>query len=544
MELEEENTGGKSVSDYLQIIKRRNSIIIIPILILWLISLIGALILPPLYRSEATILIEQQSIPLDMVRTTVVSYVDQRIMQIGKKLMTVHNLNKIIDKFDLYPQQRNKASLADLAYQFRESITLDIINQDVIARGRKSKATLSFKLAFEHKDPMIAQKVTSELTTLFLNENIKSRTKKAKETADFLEDEAKKYGRQIQKSEREISQYKEKNSRSLPELLPVNLGIMSRIETNLLQLELEEKMLSEKEITLQGQLLLINPLILTEIELIEKKKEKKKKNKKVLPQLKAQYSMLLTRYSEIHPDVKAFKKRIDNFVEEVEEEEEEEAAVIKPPTPSIKNPAYLQLESALKFNSINIKNIKKNKDILRHKLLNAEKNIANTAKVENGYQDLKRGLENYKVKYQELKSKALEAKLSQTLEEELKAEKFSLLEPPIVPEKPEKPKRRVILLGGLGASLAFGLILGVLVEIIDGSLRGARSLAKITHHDPLVVIPYIKNKADRRKNRQKGATLIIIIMIFLFLYGATIGIHLFYKKLYFFPEEILFLLKK
>ena len=538
----EENSSTKSISDYLLIIKRRKSIIIIPILVLWLISLIGTLVLPPLYRSEATILIEQQSIPLDMVRSTVVSYVDQRIMQIGKKLMTVHNLTKIINKFDLYPRQRNKASLADLAYQFREGITLDIINQDVIARGRQSKATLSFKLAFEHKNPILAQKVTNELTTLFLNENIKSRTEKAKETAVFLEDEAKKYSKQIQKSEKEIALYKEKNSGSLPELLPINLGIMSRIETNLLQLELEEKMLSEKEVTLQGQLLLINPLILTEIEQKEVK-QKKEKKKKVLPQLKAQYSILLTRYSEAHPDVKAFKKRIESFVEEVEEEEEE-VIEVKAPIPSIKNPAYLQLESALKLNSINIKSIKQNKDILRKRLRDAEENVANTPQIESGYQDLKRGLENYKIKYQELKSKALEAKLSQTLEEELKAEKFSLLEPAIVPQKPEKPKRRILLLGGLGASIVIGLIIGIFVEIVDVSLRGAKTLAKITNKDPLVVIPYIKNKADIKNSRNKGVKLILIIVLFLMLYGATISVHFFYKKLYFLPEEFLLLIKK
>ncbi|MCK5926433.1 MAG: lipopolysaccharide biosynthesis protein, partial [Methylococcales bacterium] len=97
MEPEDEEKNSKSIADYLQIIKRRKNIIIIPMLSLWLLSLVVTLVLPPLYRSEALILIEQQSIPLDMVRTTVVSYVDQRIMQIGQKLMTVHSLNKIIN---------------------------------------------------------------------------------------------------------------------------------------------------------------------------------------------------------------------------------------------------------------------------------------------------------------------------------------------------------------------------------------------------------------------------------------------------------------
>ena len=540
----EEETNSKSIADYLQIIKRRKNIIIIPMLSLWLLSLVVTLVLPPLYRSEALILIEQQSIPLDMVRTTVVSYVDQRIMQIGQKLMTVHSLNKIINKFDLYPHQRNKSSLSDLAYQFRENISLDIKNQDVISRGRKSKATLSFSLAFEHTDPLIAQRVASELTTLFLNENIKSRTKKAKETATFLEDEARKYGVQIQKAEATIARYKEQNSGSLPELLPINLGIISRIETNILQLELEEKMLAEKEVTLQSQLLLVNPLILTEIEQIKEKEKEKVKKKKVLPQLKTQYANLLTRYSELHPDAKALKKMIENFVEEEDEEEEEEEIEIQKPPSSIKNPTYLQIQNNIKLIIINLKSIKKNKEALYEKLKSSEANVANTPKIESGYQDLKRGLENYKIKYQELKSKALEAKLSQTLEEELKAEKFSLLEPPVVAEKPEKPDRKKVLAIGLGVSVVIGFVLAFMFEIVDGSLRGAKTLSKITNKDPLVVIPYINNKKDISKKRKGRWKLASIIIIFIMLYGATVSIHLLYKKLYFFPAEIRQLMDK
>ncbi|MCK4493951.1 MAG: hypothetical protein KAU26_07830 [Methylococcales bacterium] len=535
MEPEDENNS-KSIADYLQIIKRRKNIIIIPMLSLWLISLMVTLVLPPLYRSESLILIEQQSIPLDMVRTTVVSYVDQRIMQIGQKLMTVHSLNRIINKFDLYPRQRNKASLSDLAAQFRKNISLDIKNQDVISRGRKSKATLSFSLAFEHTDPLIAQRVASQLTTLFLDENIKSRTKKAKETATFLEDEAKKYGAQIKKSEMAIAKYKEQNSGSLPELLPINLGIISRIETNILQLELEEKMLAEKEITFQSQLLLVNPLILTELEQIKEKVKKKK----VLPQLKAQYTSLLSRYSEVHPDAKSLKKLIDNFVEEKEEEEEE----IQKAPGSIQNPTYLQIQNNIKLIQINLDTIKKHKLTLYEKLKSAEANVAKTPKVESGYQDLRRGLENYKIKYQELKSKALEAKLSQTLEEELKAEKFSLLEPPVVAEKPEKPDRKKVLVIGFGVSVVVGFVLAFMLEIIDGSLRGAKTLSKITNKDPLVVIPYINNKKDMIKKRKGRWKLGTLIVVFFLLYSAIVSVHLFYKKLYFFPAEIRLLMNK
>ena len=63
----------KSLADYWQMLRRRKYLIAIPMLVLLIISAVVALILPPVYRSEATVLIEQQHIPSDLVQSTVVS---------------------------------------------------------------------------------------------------------------------------------------------------------------------------------------------------------------------------------------------------------------------------------------------------------------------------------------------------------------------------------------------------------------------------------------------------------------------------------------
>ena len=101
MELEREEQL-MSIADYLQIIHRRKYLIFVPMLLLLIISVVVALILPPIYRSEGTVLIEQQHIPTDFVQSTVVSLADERIRQIEQKIMTINNINGIIEKFNLY----------------------------------------------------------------------------------------------------------------------------------------------------------------------------------------------------------------------------------------------------------------------------------------------------------------------------------------------------------------------------------------------------------------------------------------------------------
>jgi polysaccharide chain length determinant protein (PEP-CTERM system associated) len=509
----EENT--QTLTDYLKIVKRRKNKVMIPILILIEISIIVALVLPPLYRSEATISIEDQHIPLDFVKSTVSSYADQRIQQISQRIMARDQVIEIITKFNLYPYKKGLLiSLTDSILKFRDSVDLEVDNQKVISRGKKSMATLSFYLTFDHKNPVLAQKVVTELTTLFLNENKKDRKRRAEDTTEFLDQEANKFVAEIKQAEEKIATYKEKHHRSLPELLSTNLTSISKIETTLLQMELEEKMLRQRKMVAESQLLLTPPIIAVGDEPIVESAES----------LQAKYEALLRKYSTSHPTVKALKREIDRFNENTTDDKADNVKV--------NNPAYRQLENEIKLADMAQKNITIQRIKLNQKLELIEIDVANTPQVERGYYGLMRNIENYKAKYQELKSKALEAKLSESLEEEQKAEKFILLEPASLPDKPEKPKRLIILLVGCMIAVGSGLGLALLIEIIEGHIQSYKSLVKLTGVEPLVVIPYINNQQDLTNHQYNTKKISVVIISSVMIYIATFSIHFFYKRLY------------
>ncbi len=505
MELDEE----KTLKDYLQIVRRRKYTIILPMLALLLISVIVAIALPPVFRSKATILVEQQHIPSDLVKSTVVSFADERIREIEQKLMTIDNLNKIIEKFDLYPREKNLVNPSVLAEQFRNSTTLELINADVINNGNNSKATLAFTISFDDKVGVTAQKVANELVTLFLDENIRSRTERAQESTKFLQEEADKVKLEIQKIENQLAEYKDKYSGSLPELLPVNISSIGRIESTLQQLQLQEKMLAERRISLLNQLSSTSPVIV-------QTGDNKTVTMESRGSLEAQYHSLLKKYSSAHPDVKELKRRIDGY-----EEKDEQSG--------INNPAYSQLQSELKIAAVEVQNINQQSISLTEQLKKLEVNVAQTHQVERGYYDLKRDLDNQKAKYTELSAKYLQAKLSQNLEVEQKAEKFSLLEPPRVPGKPEKPNRLKILFVGFLASVFGGLGVGFLAEIMDTSIRNHTALTQLTGSEPLVVIPYIQNQEDLNRSRRNKLNFAILGL--LLIVGAAISVHIFYMPL-------------
>lgn len=520
MEIEEQNS--TSFKDYLLIARRRKYFIAIPMLIFLALSVFVALVLPPIYRSQATILIEQQHIPVDLVKSTVVSFADERIRKIQQKIMRIDNINKIIDKFNLYQEDRAQLSAAELAENFVENVNLDLVSADVISHGRKSKATLAFNLSFDHRMPQVSQKVANELVTLFLSENARSRTERAKETTIFLQEESQKYRKEIQNIENEIAEFKEKYSESLPELLPVTLSTIGRIENQLQQLSMQEKLLAERKTSLRTQLSITNPS--------SNSSNSQESVPNSLPELKAEYNRLINKYSESHPDVKALKRKINNY--KTEDIGTDDAAS------GISNPIYLQLRDEIRITTAQVTNIEQLKIKLTEELNQLQKNVSQTHQVERGYNDLMRDLEGKKLKYQELKAKLMDAKLAQSLEEEQKAEKFSILEPPRVPTKPEKPNRIKIILIGFVLSVVGGIGVGYIKEILDGSIRGQKSLVSITGEEPLVVIPYLINDEDlERTRRNKIYFAMLGVFLICFMAGAVHFLYmgldvLFYKVLH------------
>ncbi len=509
MELEEE----KSLKDYLQIIRRRKYTIVLPMLGLLMLSILVAVILPPVYQSKATILIEQQHIPSDLVKSTVVSFADERIQQIEQKLMTIDNINRIITKFKLYKKEKDAVNSEKLAERFREATTLELINADVIGKGKNSKATLAFTLSFDNGVNVTAQKVANELVTLFLAENIRSRTQRAEESTKFLEEEAEKFKVEIQKTENQLAEFKDKYSGSLPELLPVNMASMTKLESTLQQLQLEEKMQVEKRDSASSQLSTVSPVIID----IGNNKEPLETRSSV----EAEYNSLLKKYSPNHPDVKALKRKLEFFKNQKNSKSDQ--------TSNINNPVYLNLLGEINVANIELRNIAQQRIAFTEQLKKLETNIAQTHQVERGFNELMRDLDNQKAKYNDLKAKAQEAKLSQNLEIEQKAEKFSLLEPPRVPEKPEKPNRIKLLFLGFIFSIIGGLAVGMVAEAMDTSIRSYSALTNLVGVEPLVVIPYIENQDDINRTRRNKINLLILV-IFLFI-GAIVAVHFFYMPI-------------
>src|SRR5262252_2105502 len=139
MEQQDFGEQSQSLRDYIEAIQRRKVPMLATMVAIVLASAVTAYTLPPSYRSTATILIEEQEIPYDLVRTTISSYADQRIQVISQQVTTRANLMSIVEKYDLYRKQRRYDTNEEILARMRGDIKLNLVNADVIDRSEERR---------------------------------------------------------------------------------------------------------------------------------------------------------------------------------------------------------------------------------------------------------------------------------------------------------------------------------------------------------------------------------------------------------------------
>ena len=554
------------LGDYLAAFRRRRGMIILIAGIVFILGLITAFVWPPTYASSATILIEEQEIPSELVQSTVTSYASQRIQVISQRVMTRSNLLGIMDKYGLYQKERQRETTEEVLADMRDDINLDMINADVMdpRTGRPTAATIAFTVGFEGKDPQLVQKVANELTTLYLNENLRTRTEKAEETTSFLTEESKRLGAEISRLETALAEFKEKNANELPELKDLNTQVLDRTERDISDIDTQIRTLEERKIYLEGQLATLDPYgssgqVLSpaarlqqlrteyiayasryspnhpdvvsrkrEIEALEKETgivENTSEKRARLDALQKELVVAEKTYTDEHPDVKNLKRQIASLEEEIRNPPP--AAATKPAPANPDNPAYISLKAQAEAADSEIRSLKIKRAQLSDKLTEYEQRLQQTPQVEREYRGLVRDFENSTRRYQEIKSKQMTAEVAQAMEKERKGEKFTLIDPPILPEKPISPNRPAIIFLSLVLALGAGVGSAAAAESMDSAVRGAKGVISILNTAPLAVIPYLASDADIGRERKRRwliiggviAGIIVVLLLINFLYS-------------------------
>jgi polysaccharide biosynthesis transport protein len=312
---EEEDGGRMNLRAALGALSRRRKPAIIVAVVCALTALGLALFLPPYFKSTATILIEQQEIPQDLVRSTVSEYADQRVQVISQRVMTTQNLLDIARRYDLYPSERKRYTREELMQRMRKDIEFKMISADVIdpRSGNPRQATIAFAVSYLSHSREQAVKVANELTTLYLNENVTERTRLAKDATTFLDAEADRLSKEIDELEHKLAVFKSEHEDALPELQSLNMTLLDRTEQELRDTEMRRMSLQEQQFHLEGQLARLKPNSM----LVSDSGERIMSTADRLKMLKSKLASARALYAPDHPDIARLEREIRGLEAEV-----------------------------------------------------------------------------------------------------------------------------------------------------------------------------------------------------------------------------------
>ncbi len=533
----------RTFGDYIDALKRRGKPALIMAASLFLAGIVGIVVWPNAYTSTAVILIEDPDIPPGLVPTTVTTFAARQIQYINQRVMTRSNLASIIEKFNLFPEERKYLPTLLLVTDVEKRMSIDIIDvQQPNASGQQVASTIAFRLGFEHEAPEVARAVANELVSLYMAENVRSRTEQTAQTTRFMDEEVTRLDGEVRDLETQIAKVKHDNEGSLPELMAFNMQVAQNLSNEIQEIDRQLQATRDNKIMLDAELAKLNPIgttVLPDGKAVTAPEDQ-------LKALQTQLAMLEGRYSPDHPDVlrtkrdlEAVKAQLGTNADlgdsaavlanartelakarekygpdhpEVKSLERQVAALeAKPATThsdaqlgSLKadNPVYIQIRAQRETMESQERSLVSKQAELRARRDDVERKALRSSDVEKQLSALYRRLNSATQSYQATREKAFVSKMGQAMETQSKGERFSLVEPPDTPLLPSSPNRPVLLALLIVLVLAVGLGWPQVAESMDGSITSARALERVQGAPPIAEIPLLETAEDHKHTRK------------------------------------------
>ncbi|OPY90133.1 MAG: cryptic autophosphorylating protein tyrosine kinase Etk [Syntrophus sp. PtaU1.Bin208] len=514
-----------------RLLRKRGKTFLITFLALLPLAVITAFALPPVYVAKSTILIEAQQIPQEYVRTSVTSYVEERLSTISQQIMSRAKLLEIINQFNLYPEMRQVFATEEIIANMRDDITLETISTGSFAKkggrsGKGSDTTIAFTLSYSGKNPATVQKVANVLASLYLEENFKKREERAAGTAEFLNSQLIELKKQMDGYANQISALKSAHMGELPEHGAANIQALDQLRRDLDQVNTQIRTAQERKVYLESQLTTVDQFI------TDKGKGDVEQSPTVrLEALRSELINRQTTLSDKHPDIIRLKREIRELEKQLAAGHKTGNTGKPPIGRSNINPAYTSLKTQIETAAMDIRSLQQQGSQIRSQMGAYQGKLNRAPMIEAEYKGLLSDYENAKNKYNDIMNKLLEAKVAQGMEQEQKAERFTIIEPAAYPEKPEKPDRPKILLAGLFLSLFAGVALVAGQETLDRSIKTETDLTSLAGVPVLSVMPFLSHAEEKKSWHLNKKYLLILAASVVAAVVLLILIHFFFMPL-------------
>lgn len=508
---------------YFDLLKRRHMHFLLPLFAGWLLVWGSTWVIPARYKSSTLILVEQPTMPKNYVVPNINDDLQDRLQSITQQILSRTRLLLIIDKLHLY-ESRSHASMTpdDKVALMRKDISIDLV------RDAHNEEITAFRVSFSARDPHVAQKVTSELTALFINENLRVRQEQSEDTTKFIESQLTDARSALSSQEAKVKEFESTHQGSLPTQQASNLQILSGLQQ---QLQNEQDALNtakQQRVYLQALLQQYRPVNGTPTAGVPVSPELVTVNEN-LEKLQAQLTDLRSRYTDRYPDVVKLKDQIartekirDQMIADARRKASQAgSSTAKSADPNEMNQSapVLQLQGQVHANQVEIANRERAIADLNGRIADYQARLNQEPANEQELADLTRGYDQSKANYDDLLKKMNESAMATSMEQMQQGQRFTMLDPPTLPLKPDFPDRQKFCGLGLVVGVIFGLGLVGITELLDDRIYSEKQLKALLPVEILSQVPDVPAPEDTRHRRRKvflgWCTAILVFVVIL-----------------------------
>lgn len=521
------------LGDYLSAIKRRRGLLLGISLPILAVTAALALGLPDIYVGTGLVRFTGATISGELPTLPAANskyFTDLYMIGLTGAVLSPPVLTQLLKEIPelVTPGEAREDIMADIADRTRvKPVKMPILDP---GSGRKRDVISAFAITYASPDPALAQKVAAWLTNAFIGGNRVGLQMRARAARQFYVMSSESYGRRISALESQLADFKARHFQELPELTSVNLTVLGRTQRDLDDVAERVRSLELDRTLLEGELAQAQMAGLDQGLLSQLQNEYNRKQATYDPdhpdmlslrrqigslrssgesadalsvpaQLQIARVMLVQmreRYSEDHPDVRRLQRQIDALQSQLR------AAGANSATPAlVSNPGnttVVRLTTQINTLDTLKATLEQRESQLRSKLDGLEQRIDSSPLIEHEYKVLQDELTVAHARYDDLRKSLLSLDLTIAAIASGRSDDLIVVQPPGLPQEPEKPRRLVIAAIGIALATLLGLSTVIFREALDPKVRSRRDIYRMLKAWPLVAIPVLY---DRQRTRRK-----------------------------------------
>lgn len=474
---------------YWSMILRRAWMLISVVVVCVAVAAVSALNTPSSYTSTARLLVEAPQIPDNLAASTVVTDASEDFQVIRERLLRRANLIDLANKHDVFGERSSEMVPDRIVEAMSRAL-------DVRWSARRNQATF-VDVSFTNSNPEIAADVVNDLITQILEDNVRMRTQRAGSTLQFFEQEVDRLSEELALQSARISDFKAKNSETLPESLNFRLARQGSLDERLNALERELAGLEEQRQRVTAVYQGTGQVNMSEDQMTAEQRQ--------LRALESELASALAIYSETNPRVQVLRTRVEQLRNVVAGQDVSEDGEV--PTSSVYAVTLAEIDTRAA-------SIKDQIESVTEELTELRDRIGRTPQTAIALDGLTRDYNNVQNQYNEAVRRLASARTGEQIELTAQGQRITVVENAVPPEFPTSPNRKLIAAAGGMTGLGAAAGLFALLEILNTTIRRPAELVSKVGVTPLTTIPPIRTRQQKFWQRFTwGAALLVVFVL-------------------------------